>query len=54
MFGPLAKRTARLAAKAARRTSTLGLVYSLSMAAAYLLIASSSILDAASATAAGL
>jgi len=39
MFGPLSKRTRRLAAAAARRTSTLGMVYSLSMAAAYLLIA---------------
>ena len=38
MFGRHARRTQRLAAAAARRTSTLGLVYSLSMSASFLLI----------------
>lgn len=38
MFGRHALRTKRLAEAAARRTSTLGLVYSLSMSASYLLI----------------
>lgn len=38
MFGRHARRTARLAQAAARRTSTLGLVYSLSMSASFLLI----------------
>lgn len=52
MFGPLSKRTQRLAAAAARRTSALSLVYSMSMAAAYLLIAASSLLDTATASAA--
>lgn len=52
MFGPLSKRTQRLAAAAARRTSALSLVYSVSMAAAYLLIAASSLLDTATASAA--
>lgn len=38
MFGRHARRTQRLAEAAARRTSTLGLVYSLSMSASFLLI----------------
>lgn len=38
MFGRHARRTKRLAEAAARRTSTLGLVYSLSMSASFLLI----------------
>ena len=38
MFGAQARRTQRLAAAAARRTSTLGLVYSMSLSISYLLI----------------
>lgn len=45
LFGPLRKRTERLTAAAAQRTSTLGLAYSLSMTAAFLLIASASAVD---------
>lgn len=47
LFGPLRKRTERLTAAAARRTSSLGLAYSLSMTVAFLLIASAAVVETA-------